>query len=513
MALIRCEDVSIGYEGQTVVRDLDFSIGAGDYLCIVGENGSGKSTLVKSLLGLKNVEKGRIIYGDGLKKNEIGYLPQQTDTQKDFPASVYEVVLSGRLNSRGLKPFYTNADKKAAEEKMELLGIRDLAKQCYRDLSGGQKQRALLARALCATKTMLLLDEPVTGLDPIVTAEFYQLIRRINRESGIAVVMVSHDIESAVEDASHILHLQEKMLFFGTAEKYRKSRIGRRFLEGADWKERIKQKTEVNAMLENVIEMFSYPFMVRAFIVGALVALCSSLLGVSLVLKRYSMIGDGLSHVGFGALAVAAALNAAPLAVAIPVVIRGNSRIKGDAAIALISTSSLAVGVMVISMTTGMNTDVYNYMFGSILAMSAGDVRLSVVLAVIVLALYVFFYHKIFAITFDETFAQATGVKADLYNTLIAILTAVTIVLGMRMMGALLISSLIIFPALTSMRVCRTFKSVIINSAVISVVCLVIGITVSYVWATPAGASVVMANIAALLLYTIFGTVKNRGTK
>lgn len=275
-------------------------------------------------------------------------------------------------------------------------------------------------------------------------------------------------------------------------------------------------------MLENVIEMFSYPFMVRAFIVGALVALCSSLLGVSLVLKRYSMIGDGLSHVGFGALAVAAALNAAPLAVAIPVVIvaavlllriRGNSRIKGDAAIALISTSSLAVGVMVISMTTGMNTDVYNYMFGSILAMSAGDVRLSVALAVVVLALYIFFYHKIFAITFDETFAQATGVKADLYNTLIAVLTAVTIVLGMRMMGALLISSLIIFPALTSMRVCRTFKSVIINSAVISVVCLVIGITVSYVWATPAGASVVMANIAALLLYSLLGVAKNRGSR
>ena len=275
-------------------------------------------------------------------------------------------------------------------------------------------------------------------------------------------------------------------------------------------------------MLENVIEMFSYPFMVRAFIVGALVALCSSLLGVSLVLKRYSMIGDGLSHVGFGALAVAAALNAAPLATAIPVVIvaavlllriRGNSRIKGDAAIALISTSSLAVGVMVISMTTGMNTDVYNYMFGSILAMSAGDVRLSVALAVVVLALYIFFYHKIFAITFDETFAQATGVKADLYNTLIAVLTAVTIVLGMRMMGALLISSLIIFPALTSMRVCRTFKRVIINSAVISVVCLVIGITVSYVWATPAGASVVMANIAALLLYSLLGVAKNRGSR
>ncbi len=234
MALIRCENVSIGYEGQTVVKDLDFSIEAGDYLCIVGENGSGKSTLVKSLLGLKSVEKGRILYGDGLKQNEIGYLPQQTDAQKDFPASVYEVVLSGRLNSRGLKPFYTSADKKAAVEQMELLGIRDLARQCFRDLSGGQKQRVLLARALCATKTLLLLDEPVTGLDPIVTAEFYQLIRRINRESGIAVVMVSHDIESAVEDASHILHLQEKMLFFGTAEDYRKSRVGKSFLEGVE---------------------------------------------------------------------------------------------------------------------------------------------------------------------------------------------------------------------------------------------------------------------------------------
>ncbi|HIZ82052.1 MAG TPA: metal ABC transporter permease [Candidatus Mediterraneibacter pullistercoris] len=273
-------------------------------------------------------------------------------------------------------------------------------------------------------------------------------------------------------------------------------------------------------MMEMIFEMLSYPFMVRAFTVGALVALCSALLGVSLVLKRYSMIGDGLSHVGFGALAIAASLNMAPLAAAIPVVIaaavlllriRGNSRIKGDAAIALISTSSLAIGVMVISMTTGMNTDVYNYMFGSILAMSEEDVLLSVVMAVIVLVLFVFFYHKIFAITFDETFAQATGVKADLYNTLIAVLTAVTIVLGMRMMGALLISSLIIFPALTSMRVCKTFRSVIINSAVISVVCLAAGITVSYVWATPAGASVVMANITALLIYSLIGLIRNKG--
>lgn len=272
-------------------------------------------------------------------------------------------------------------------------------------------------------------------------------------------------------------------------------------------------------MLDKLIEMFSYPFMVRAILVGTMVSLCSALLGVSLVLKRYSMIGDGLSHVGFGALAIAAAANAAPLTVAIPVVvlaavlllrISGSSKIKGDAAIALISTSALAVGVMVISMTTGMNTDVYNYMFGSILAMSSRDVRMSVLLSAAVLILYILFYHKIFAITFDETFALATGVKANLYNTLIAVLTAVTIVLGMRMMGALLISSLIIFPALTSMRVCRTFKSVVINSAVISVVCLFIGITVSYVWATPAGASVVIVNIGALLIYTIVGAVKNK---
>ena len=271
-------------------------------------------------------------------------------------------------------------------------------------------------------------------------------------------------------------------------------------------------------MFDTVIEMLSYPFMTRAFLVGSLVALCSALLGVSLVLKRYSMIGDGLSHVGFGALAIAAAMNAAPLTVAIPVVIvaailllriSGNAKIKGDAAIALISTTSLAVGVMVISLTTGMNTDVYNYMFGSILAMSAEDVKLSFVLSVFVLILFIVFYHKIFAITFDETFARATGVKAGVYNTLSAVLTAVTIVLGMRMMGALLISSLIIFPALTSMRVCRTFKSVIINAAVISVVCLIAGVTLSYVAATPAGASVVLANLVMMVLYTIVGAVKN----
>lgn len=232
MALVTCENVSIGYEGQRVVSDLNFSIDRGDYLCIVGENGSGKSTLVKSLLGLKNIETGKIIYGDGLRKNEIGYLPQQNDVQKGFPASVFEVVLSGRLNSRGLKPFYSKEDKRIAIEKMDLLGIRELEKQCFRELSGGQQQRVFLARALCATKSLLLLDEPVTGLDPLVTSEFYGLIRRINKESSIAVVMVSHDIESVVEDASHILHLQETVKFFGTAKEYRNTRIGKKFLGG-----------------------------------------------------------------------------------------------------------------------------------------------------------------------------------------------------------------------------------------------------------------------------------------
>lgn len=233
-------------------------------------------------------------------------------------------------------------------------------------------------------------------------------------------------------------------------------------------------------MLNTLIEMFSYPFLVRALCVGVLVALCSSLLGVSLVLKRYSMIGDGLSHVGFGALAIATTMNVAPLGISIPVVVAAaflllriseNSKIKGDAAIALISTGALAIGVIVISMTTGMNTDVCNYMFGSILAMSKADVRLSIILSIIVLILFIVLYNRIFAITFDEAFATATGTNSNRYNMVIAFLTAITIVLGMRIMGAMLISSLIIFPALTSMRVCKKFKMVIINSAILSVAC------------------------------------------
>lgn len=272
-------------------------------------------------------------------------------------------------------------------------------------------------------------------------------------------------------------------------------------------------------MLQLILEMFSYPFLVRAAVVGLLVSLCAALLGVSLVLKRYAMIGDGLSHVGFGALAIAMALNAAPLAVAIPIVVLAaflllriseNSKIKGDAAIALISTSALAIGVIVISYTTGMNTDVYNYMFGSILAMSDSDVRLSVGLSIVVLLLFLLFYHKIFALTFDETFAQATGTKTGLYKMLIAFLTAITIVLGMRMIGTLLITSLIIFPTLTSMRVCKRFRSVIICSAALSVICFLSGLVFSYLYATPTGASIVVANILAFLLFSAAGALLGR---
>lgn len=272
-------------------------------------------------------------------------------------------------------------------------------------------------------------------------------------------------------------------------------------------------------MTELFTEMFSYHFMTRAIVVGVLVSLCAALLGVSLVLKRYSMIGDGLSHVGFGALAIAAAMNVAPLALAIPVVIAAaflllrinqSSRIKGDAAIALISSSALAIGVAVVSVTTGMNTDVSNYMFGSILSLSKADAVLSIALSAVVLLMFVLLYPRIFAVTFDETFARATGAKSQLLNTVIAVLTAVTVVIGMRMMGALLISSLIIFPALTAMRLCRSFRSVVLCAAVVSVVCFVLGMTASYALELPSGASVVIVNIIAFLLFSFASLLKRR---
>ncbi|MDR0648157.1 MAG: metal ABC transporter permease [Synergistaceae bacterium] len=270
----------------------------------------------------------------------------------------------------------------------------------------------------------------------------------------------------------------------------------------------------MSSLIELFVELLSYDFILRAMAVGILVALCAALLGVTLVLKRYSMIGDGLSHVGFGALAIAMSLNLAPLEVSIPVVllsafmllrISESSQIKGDAAIALISSSALAIGVIVVSMTSGMNADVCNYMFGAILALSRGDVYLSIAVAVAVLILYVLSYNKIFAVTFDEDFAKATGTDASQYNMLIAGLTAMVIVVGMRMMGAMLISSLIIFPALTAMRVFSSFRGVVICAAVLSVLCFVIGMAISFGVSTPAGASIVVANLAAFILFALAG--------
>ena len=223
MPQLTCQNLTLGYEGKTVVYGLSFSVNAGDYLCIVGENGSGKSTLMKAILKLKAPMSGQIMTGDGLEPDEIGYLPQQTAAQKDFPASVREVVRSGCLNRCGLRPFYNNAEKRMAEDNMEKLGIVSLAKRCYRELSGGQQQRALLARALCAAGKMLLLDEPVAGLDPKAGAEMYDLIKKLN-DGGITIMMISHDIAASVRYASHILHIgNREAMFFGTKADYLKS--------------------------------------------------------------------------------------------------------------------------------------------------------------------------------------------------------------------------------------------------------------------------------------------------
>ena len=231
MSQLTCENFSLGYDGKTVVSNLSFTVNPGDYLCIVGANGSGKSTLIKTILNLKAPLSGKISSGDGLKPSEIGYLPQQTVVQKDFPASVKEVVLSGCLNRRGLRPFYNKAEKQMAEDNMKKLGIDALEKSCYRELSGGQQQRVLLARALCATRKILLLDEPTAGLDPQATADMYELIAGLNK-AGITIIMVSHDIGASVKYASHILHVNpsgdgDTATFFGEKSEYVKSEIGR----------------------------------------------------------------------------------------------------------------------------------------------------------------------------------------------------------------------------------------------------------------------------------------------
>ena len=229
MSLLTVQNLSLGYDSHTIVENLNFSVNAGDYLCIIGENGSGKTTLMKTLLHLQEPISGQILNGDGLKSNEIGYLPQQTVVQKDFPASVREIVLSGCQARCGLRPFYNKAEKQLAAKNMERMGITSLANRCYRDLSGGQQQRVLLARGLCATRKVLLLDEPVSGLDPKATAGMYSLISELNHE-GITIIMISHDILAAVRYASHILHIG-RTVFFGTREEYLKSDMGKFFLQ------------------------------------------------------------------------------------------------------------------------------------------------------------------------------------------------------------------------------------------------------------------------------------------
>lgn len=229
MAQLTCRDLALGYDGKTVAEHISFEVNKGDHLCIVGENGSGKSTLVKTLLHLKKPLSGELCFGDGLTQKMIGYLPQQTIVQRDFPASVKEIVLSGCLNRGGFRPFYNKAEKALAKETMEKMGITHLANRCYRELSGGQQQRVLLARALCATREVLLLDEPVAGLDPKVTKEMYELIDRLNKEDGITIIMVSHDVAAAIRYASHILHVSREPLFFGTTENYLKTPAGKAF--------------------------------------------------------------------------------------------------------------------------------------------------------------------------------------------------------------------------------------------------------------------------------------------
>ena len=233
MSLLTCRDVSLGYEGRTVVSGINFTVERGDYLCVVGENGSGKSTLIKSLLGLKEPLSGQIERGDGLRRNEIGYLPQQNDWQRDFPASVWEVVLSGCLNRLGVRPFYSRSEKAETRANLEVLGLWELRDRSFHELSGGQQQRVLLARMLCATRELLLLDEPAAGLDALVTAELYRVIAHLNRDHGVTVVMVSHDLPAVWEHTTKVLHLGQTMQFFGTRDEYAASDAGNQLWGGA----------------------------------------------------------------------------------------------------------------------------------------------------------------------------------------------------------------------------------------------------------------------------------------
>lgn len=230
MSYITCEGVTLAYENRVIVKDIGFTVEAGDYVCIVGENGSGKTTLVRTLVGLKRPAAGKITFGEGLGSRDVGYVPQNILTGRDFPATVYEVVTSGLLNRMRLRPFFTKEEKKRAADAMERLGIQDIRDRCFRELSGGQRQRVQLARALCAAEKLLILDEPASGLDPVITKQLYGIIRELNKNDGVSVVMVSHDIKSAVHNASKILHLEKEASFFGTSDEYRQHKMGKHFL-------------------------------------------------------------------------------------------------------------------------------------------------------------------------------------------------------------------------------------------------------------------------------------------
>ncbi len=478
MSQLICKNLLVGYEGKAILDHLNFEIHAGDHLCVVGENGAGKSTLMKTLLGLQQPISGQIEMGDGLRRNEIGYLPQQTIVQRDFPASVQEIVLSGCQSRCGLRPFYSREEKQLAQDAMHKMQIGSLAKCCYRELSGGQQQRVLLARALCATRKMLLLDEPVSGLDPKVTTEMYHLIEKLNQQEGITAV--------------------------------------------CGWERRCRMN-----VLEKLIFYWNYPFVRYALIVGVLIALCSSLLGVTLVLKRFSFIGDGLSHVAFGGMAIATVLGMSdhmPLTLAVTVACAvlllhtgQNTQIKGDAAIAMVSVGALAMGYLLMNLfstSANLSGDVWSTLFGStsILTLTKSEVWLCIGLSIIVVAVFMLFYNKIFAVTFDETFAQAVGTNANGYNLLIAIVIAVIIVLAMNLVGSLLISALVIFPALSAMRLCKNFRAVTICSAVLSVSCAFVGIVASVLAGTPVGSTIVAVDMAAFGLCCLAGKLLGRAS-
>lgn len=503
MAQLIGKDVTLGYEGNVVIEHLNFSVQTGDYLYIVGENGSGKSTLMKAILGLKSPMAGTITTGDGLQPDEIGYLPQQTAVQRDFPASVLEIVRSGCLNHSGFRPFYTKQEKQLALDNMERLGITHLAKRCYRELSGGQQQRVLLARALGATQKMLVLDEPVTGLDPKAQLELYELIAQLNRKDGITILMVSHDMEAAVKYASHVLHISKTPCFSAPKRTISAARSDRHTQEG--------QKHEYLGTADRVSVIFICPVRPDRRGTDRSVFLpAGSYAGAETVFRHrgrtFSRGIRGTCHChGAAAQQQHAADNA------------GHSGLCSDLALCQPECQDqrrcchchavcqcVAIGYLIqnlFSSSANISGDVCSTLFGStlILTLSKSDVWLCVGMSVVVMAIFLLFYHKIFAVTFDETFAAATGIRAGMYNLLIAVVTAVIIVLAMNLVGSLLTSALIVFPALSAMRLFRSFRGVIFCAAVISVVCAVVGLLISILASTPVGATIVIADLVAFL--------------